>query len=60
AVPQTQFYEQDGGAWLQVQMPAFYGPHSDRPWVQRLRALAYGDNRMVACASQPETKPTKS
>lgn len=59
-VAQRQFYEQDGGAWLQAEMPAFYGPHSDRPWVQRLRALVYGDNRMAAHPSHPEAKPTKS
>jgi hypothetical protein len=59
-VPQSQLYEQDGSAWLQAEMPAFHGPHSDRPWVQALRALVYGDNRMVAYASHPKTQPTKS
>lgn len=59
-VSQKKFHEWDGGAWLQVEMPAFYGPHSDRPRVQVLRALVYGDNRSVAYASHPEIQPTKS
>jgi len=30
----------DAGAWLEVSLPALYGPHQNRPWVQVLRALA--------------------
>jgi hypothetical protein len=49
-VSQKKFHERGGGDWLQAEMPAFYGPHSDRPWVHVLRALVYGDNRNVAYA----------
>ena len=28
--------------WLEVNMPALSGPHSNRPWVQALRSLAHG------------------
>lgn len=59
-MPQKRCCQQDDGAWLQVEMPALYGPHSDRPWVQALRALVYGDNRMAAYASHPQAQPTKS
>lgn len=38
--------------WLQASMPALYGPHCDRPWVQMLRALTHGDSKGVAHASQ--------
>jgi hypothetical protein len=51
---------EDGGAWLQASLPALYGPHSDRPWVQMLRALTRGDNEGVARASHPELRPTNS
>lgn len=30
------------GAWLEAGLPALYGPHQDRPWVQILRALSHG------------------
>jgi hypothetical protein len=59
-VSQKKFHERDGGDWLQAETPAFYGPHSDRPWVHVLRALVYGDNRNVAYAGHPEIQPTKS
>mgnify|MGYP001041148585 CR=1 FL=1 len=59
-VSRKKFHERDGGAWLREEVPAFCGPHSDRPWVQVLRALVYGDNRTVAYASHPEIQPTNS
>ena len=33
--------EKHPGAWLQAGMPALYGPHQNRHWVQVLRALTY-------------------
>jgi len=38
-----QYQGKDDGAWLSAKLPALYGPHSDRPWAQMLRALAHGD-----------------
>lgn len=32
----------DIGAWLEAGLPALYGPHQNRPWVQVLWALAHG------------------
>mgnify|MGYP001121167933 CR=1 FL=1 len=32
----------DTGAWLEAGLPALYGPHQNRPWVQILRALSHG------------------
>ena len=59
--PEKVEYEaEDGGTWIQAGMPVLYGSHSDRPWVQILRALAHGDKRGVAHASHPEFPPTKS
>ena len=37
-----QYQGKDDGAWLNTEVPALTGPHSDRPWVQVLRALAHG------------------
>ena len=34
--------KKDDGAWLKAEVPALYGPHSDHPWVQILRALMHG------------------
>ena len=31
----------DNGAWLEVGLPALYGPHQNRPWAKILRALAH-------------------
>ena len=31
------------GDWLNAGLPALHGPHCDRPWVQVLRTLIYGD-----------------
>lgn len=56
----AEYEGEDSAAWLQGSMPALYGPHSDRPWVQVLRALAHGDKIGVAYASHPEFPPTKS
>ncbi len=33
--------EKHAGAWLEAGMPALYGPHQNRHWVQILRALTY-------------------
>ncbi len=55
-----EYESEGGGTWLQAGMPVLYGPHSDRPWVQILRALTHGDKRSVAYASHPELPPTKS
>jgi hypothetical protein len=38
-----QYQGKDDAAWLNARLPALHGPHSDRPWVQVLRALAHGD-----------------
>ena len=40
-----QYQDKDDCAWLNVRLPALYGPHSDRPWVQVLRALAHGGRK---------------
>jgi len=40
-----QYQGKDDGAWLDVRLPALYGPHSDRPWVQVLRSLAHGGTK---------------
>jgi len=40
-----QYQGKDDGAWLNVRLPALYGPHSHRPWAQVLRALTHGDVR---------------
>jgi len=37
--------KKDSGAWLKAEVPALYGPHSDRPWVQILRALTHGGTK---------------
>ena len=55
-----EYEAEDGGTWLEASMPPLYGPHSDRSWVQVLRALAHGDRIGVAYASHPEFPPTKS
>jgi hypothetical protein len=34
------------GGWLQVGMPALWGPHASHPWAQALRALAYPSYRL--------------
>lgn len=34
--------DRGGGAWLEAGLPALYGPHANRPWVQALRAIARG------------------
>ena len=31
--------EKDAGAWLEVGLPALYGPHQNRHWVQALKTL---------------------
>ena len=31
--------EKDAGAWLEARLPALYGPHQNRHWVQVLHAL---------------------
>ena len=33
--------EKYAGAWLEAGMPALYGPHQNRHWVQILRAITY-------------------
>lgn len=35
--PQRRPRRPDTGLWLQASVPALYGPHNQRPWVQRLR-----------------------
>ena len=57
---EEEYEVEDGGIWLQASMPALYGPHSHRPWVQMLRALTRGDNEGVTHASHPESQPTNS
>ncbi|MEA3253420.1 MAG: ISLre2 family transposase [Chloroflexota bacterium] len=37
--------KKDSSAWLKAEVPALYGPHSDRPWVQILRALTHGGTK---------------
>jgi len=32
----------DNRTWLEVGLPALYGPHQDRPWAKILRTLAHG------------------
>ena len=32
----------DNGAWLEVGLPALYGPRQNCPWVKIIRALAHG------------------
>jgi len=41
-----QYQGKDDGAWLNAEVPALTGPHSDRPWVQVLRALAHGGTKV--------------
>ena len=33
--------QKHAGAWLEAGMPALYGPHQNRHWVQILRVLTY-------------------
>ncbi len=33
-------------SWLSMNVPALSGPHSNRPWAQALRKLAYGGNSL--------------
>jgi len=40
---EAQYQDRDNGAWLSSSLPALHGPHSNRPWVQVLWALAHGD-----------------
>jgi hypothetical protein len=41
-IPQeAEYHHKDDGAWLRVGLPALYGPHSGRAWVEVLRALAH-------------------
>jgi hypothetical protein len=42
----AQYQDRDNGAWLSASLPALHGPHSDRPWVRVLWALAHGDMRV--------------
>lgn len=45
--PMPRGFSRDGyGEWLQVRMPALTGPHASRPWVEKLRALAYDSHRL--------------
>ena len=37
--------KKDDGVWLKAEVPALYGPHSDRPWAQVLRALTQGGSK---------------
>ena len=39
----TQCQDRDNGVWLSAGLPALHGPHSGRPWVRVLWALAHGD-----------------
>jgi len=55
-----EYEAEDGGTWLEASMPALYGPHADRPWVQMLRELTRGHIEGVAHATHPESQPTKS
>jgi hypothetical protein len=43
---EAQYQDRDNGAWLGAHLPALHGPHSNRPWVQVLWALAHGDTRV--------------
>jgi hypothetical protein len=56
----VQHMKEDGGAWLQVSIPALYESDSGRPWVHTLRRLAHRNNKDVAHASHPKFQPTKS
>jgi hypothetical protein len=38
-----QYQDRDNAAWLSAGLPALHGPHSDRPWVRILWALAHGN-----------------
>ena len=40
---EAQYQDRNNGAWLSASLPALHDPHSDRPWVQVLWALAHGD-----------------
>ena len=44
-MPDEGQYQGKDDAWINARLPALHGPHSDRPWVQVLRALAHGDTR---------------
>jgi len=50
----------DGATWLDASLPALYGPHPNRPWVQMLRELTRGHAEGVVHATHPESQPTKS
>lgn len=36
----TKTYSEAEGKWLQASLPALYGPHINRPWVQSLKRLS--------------------
>lgn len=38
----TPRQRKDDGDWLKAGLPALYGPHQNRPWIQVLRALTHG------------------
>jgi len=40
-----QYQHRDNAAWLSASLPALHGPHSDRPWVRILWALAHGNRK---------------
>jgi hypothetical protein len=40
-----QYQHRDNAAWLSASLPALHGPHSDRPWVRILWALAHGNRQ---------------
>jgi hypothetical protein len=41
-----QYQHRDNAAWLSASLPALHGPHSDRPWVRILWALAHGNREI--------------
>ena len=41
AIKGKQVPREDNEIWLEVGLPALYGPHQNRPWAKILRALAH-------------------
>jgi hypothetical protein len=49
---------EDNGVWLEVGLPALYGPHANDPWAQALRVIAQGTRGTTNRLSG--IRPTKS
>ena len=42
---ESQYQGKDDDTWLNASLPALYGPYSNRPWTQILRALTHGGTK---------------